>query len=135
MKVVLDTNIYISALVFKGGNCAKIIELADRKKFELFSSLFIIDELGGVLRRKFGWSKEQITIAQDEIGEVSQLTPEPDKIVSVVDHPADNQILSCCLLADADYLVTGDKRHLLPLGEFKGTKIMSPADFLKEIRA
>lgn len=132
MKVVLDTNVYISAFVFGGGNCSKITELARKGEFELFSSLFIIDELSEVLRKKFNWSREQVIVARKEIREMAQLTPEVNKDLEVVEPPADNRILNCCLLSQADYLVTGDKRHLLPLKKYEGTKIVTPATFLEE---
>ncbi len=89
--------------------------------------MFIINELSNVLQEKFNWSKEQTEIARKEIREMSHLTPEVDKTLKVVDPPADNKILMCCVLSNADYLVTGDKKHLLPLEKYRETKIVSPA--------
>jgi hypothetical protein len=47
--------------------------------------------------------------------------------------PDDEMILECGLAAEADFIVSGDKKHLLPLGEFQGIQIVSPADFLRRL--
>lgn len=48
----------------------------------------------------------------------------------IEDDPTDNRILECALAADAKFVVTGDKKHLLPLGSFQGVSIVGLADFL-----
>jgi len=50
----------------------------------------------------------------------------------VLDTDADNRILECAVQEKVDYLVTGDAKHLQPLKEYKGIKVLSPADFLKK---
>ena len=62
MRVVLDTNVIISALNFPG-NERLVLELALRGRFELVLSLFILEEVAGVLTRKFGWDEERTTRA------------------------------------------------------------------------
>ena len=47
--------------------------------------------------------------------------------------PDDEMILECALAAEADYIVSGDKRHLLPLRQFRGIPIVSPPDFLRRL--
>lgn len=49
----------------------------------------------------------------------------------VKNDPSDNKILECAITAEADYIVTGDKNHLLPLKRYKNTKIVSPSEFLR----
>ncbi|MXY94516.1 MAG: putative toxin-antitoxin system toxin component, PIN family [Caldilineaceae bacterium SB0664_bin_27] len=129
MRVVLDTNIFISGLNFSG-NERLVLELARRGRFELYLSPFILQETVGVLTRKFGWSEERSTQAL-QILRGAAVVIEPQRILSVIEnHQADNQILACALEASADYLITGDRRHLLPLETFRNVRIISASQFL-----
>ena len=129
MRVVFDTNIFVSGLNFLG-NEHKLLNLADQKGFELFISPFILEELEGVLDRKFNWSHEDFLETVEELRESSYVI-EPQQLPEVISggHP-DNRILECAVGAAADYLVTGDKRHLLPLREYRGIKIVTTTQFL-----
>lgn len=129
MRVVFDTNIFVSGLNFLG-NEHKLLSLADQKRFELFISPFILEELEGVLDRKFNWSHEDFLETVEELYESSYVI-EPQQLPEVISggHP-DNRILECAVGAAADYLVTGDKRHLLPLREYRGIKIVTTTQFL-----
>ena len=129
-RVVCDTNIYISALIFPGGKPEKVIKLATRKEIKLFISSFILSELGSVLVDKFDLSKPKIGKILSYISEFAILV-EPQCRVSVVKKEEnDNRIIECALECRADFLITGDKRHLLPLREYKGIKIVNADQFL-----
>ncbi|MXY35304.1 MAG: putative toxin-antitoxin system toxin component, PIN family [Dehalococcoidia bacterium] len=132
MRVVLDTNVIISALNFPG-NERLVLDLARRNRFDLFLSPFILGEVSGVLTRKFGWDGERVTQALSMLRATANVI-EPQQGLAVVegDH-ADNRILECALAASADYLVTGDRRHLLPLGEHRGTTIVNAPQFLTRL--
>lgn len=129
MRVVFDTNIFVSGLNFLG-NEHKLLNLADQRRFELFISPFILEELEGVLDRKFDWTHEDFLQTVEELRESSYVI-EPQLLPEVISggHP-DNRILECAVGAAADYLVTGDKRHLLPLREYRGIKIVTTTQFL-----
>ena len=129
MRVVLDTNVIISALNFPG-NERMVLELALRGRFEFFLSLFILEEVAGVLVRKFGWDDERTAQAIRTLENAATVT-EPPRLEEVVEggHP-DNRVLECALAAGADYLVTGDRRHLLPLEEHQGARIVNAPRFL-----
>lgn len=130
MKVVLDTNIYISAMLF-GGNCEEILRLVTQRSFELVISKSIILEVEAVLEIKFKWSEKQISKALAYIKNISTVI-KPNISISVIkDDPSDNKIIECAVVASAHYIVTGDKHHLLPVKEYKGIKIVSPSEFLK----
>ena len=129
MRVVLDTNVIISGLNFTG-NERLVLELARRGRFELYLSTFILQETAGVLTRKFGWSEERTTQVLQILQGLAVIV-EPQRILSVIEsHQADNQILACALEASADYLVTGDRRHLLPLETYGKVRIINAAQFL-----
>ena len=129
MRVVLDTNVIISALNFPG-NERMVLELALRGRFEFFLSLFILEEVAGVLTRKFGWNEER-TAQAIRILESAATVIEPPRLEEVIEGGhADNRVLECAVAANADYLVTGDRRHLLPIGEHRGTTIVNAPRFL-----
>ncbi len=129
MRVVLDTNVYISAILF-GGNCEEILRLAGLGSFELMSSKSTIIELKGILEKKFRWSKKQVL---ETIAYIKNITTEVKSGIEVSiirDDPSDNKILECALSARAQYIVSGDK-HLLRLKRYKEIRILNPADFLR----
>ena len=130
MKVVLDTNIYISAVLF-GGNCEEILRLATQRSFEIIISKSIVLEIEAVLKEKFKWSKKQVSETLAYIKNISTLS-KPNISISVIkEDPSDNKIIECAIFVGANYIVTGDKNHLLPLKEYKGIKIVSPSEFLR----
>ena len=132
MRVVLDTNVIISALNFPG-NERLVLELALRGRFEFYLSRFILEEAAGVLVRKFGWDEERAAQAIRVI-ENAAIVSEPLRLPDVIEggHP-DNRVLECAVAARADYLVTGDRQHLLPIGEHQGTRIINAPRFLSAL--
>ena len=132
MRVVLDTNVIVSGLNFPG-NERLVLELALRGRFELCLSTFILDEVSGVLDRKFGWTEERSSQAISTLRNAASII-EPEKRPDVVQpgHP-DNRILECVSSANAQYLVTGDRRHLMPLGEHHGASILNAPRFLSAL--
>ena len=132
VKEVLDTNVLISATFF-GGNPEKIRDLASEGKIKLIISKEVLGELKEVLQKKFGFSQEMAKVTASDIEEVSILVVPTRKVNVVKEREADNRILECAVEGRTHYIVSGDKRHLLPLGEYKGTKIVSPAQFLRII--
>lgn len=132
MRVVLDTNVVVSGLNFPG-NERLVVELALRGRFELYLSSFILEEVGGVLARKFGWDEDRVNEAR-RILERAAVVIEPQRLPDVIDaNEADNRILECAAEASADHLVTGDRRHLLPLEEHQGVRILNAPRFLSAL--
>ncbi|MBU4314529.1 MAG: putative toxin-antitoxin system toxin component, PIN family [Actinobacteria bacterium] len=132
LKVVLDTNIYISAILF-GGNPERIRKLSKEKKLEILISEAIISEVAEVLRKKFNWKSWQISQIIDEIRETATLIIPNQTLSMTKKDEDDNRILECAVEGKVQYIVSGDKQHLLPLKEYQGVKILSPAEFLIEM--
>lgn len=130
-KVCLDTNVFISAALF-GGKCDDIIELVLQKKAENVISFHIISEIAKVLDRKFKRTEREIKDVLTPIVSISKMVKTTNKL-KVLPYGPDNRVLECAVAGKVDYLVTGDKKHLLKLKEYEGIKILSPAQFLKEI--
>jgi len=130
MRVVLDTNIIVSGLNFTG-NEQRVVQLADKGRFELCLSQFILQEVSGVLAHKFNWSPRRIGQAMRLLIDTATVV-EPLEIPPVIrTNPADNRILACSVEAGADFLITGDRRHLLPLKVHQGVRIVNASDFLR----
>ena len=132
MRVVLDTNVIVSGLNFPG-NERNVLELALRGRFELCLSPFILDEVAGVLERKFDWTEERSSQALSALRNAASII-DPQRRPDVVpgSHP-DNRILECAAAARAQYLVTGDRKHLMPLGEHHGANILNAPRFLSAL--
>ena len=132
IKVVADTNIYISALNFRGIP-DEVLALARKNKIKLFISPFILSEIEGVLTCKFEWSSKQAKQAITRIKEFTHLVnPKGKPQHAIKDHETDNRILECAQEAQAHFIVSGDS-HLKGLKVFQGIRIVSPAHFTEII--
>lgn len=137
MKVVLDTNIWLSGLFWEG-EASRIIGLAEKRKFKVLISKEIILEIIDVLNKeakfqRFIENREQkIEDLVRTILSISELT-ETETQINIIEHAADNMILELAIDGKADYIISYNK-HILNLREFKGIKILTPEDFLKIIR-
>ncbi|HUU42065.1 MAG TPA: putative toxin-antitoxin system toxin component, PIN family [Desulfatiglandales bacterium] len=130
IKVVIDTNIYISAVLF-GGNSEKIRKLAREGKIELLISENILAEIAGVLKRKFNWFDWQVSELIKDIRDITTLVTPVLSLSIIKEDEPDNRFLECAIEGKAQYIISGDKRHLQPLKEYQGIKILSPAQFLE----
>jgi len=130
-KVVFDTNVLISAILF-GGHPRKCFELVLEGKIELFISKGIIDEFEGVLKReKFGIPEETLRYIISSLDSIANFVNPEAKYDIVEKDPEDNKFIECAIAADADFIISGDA-HLLEISQFRKTKILNPSDFLKQ---
>lgn len=129
LKVVFDTNIYISAILF-GGNPRQILELAREKGIELFVSKSILLETAEKLRDKFGWEEYEIEEVIEGISKFAKVVSPKKKVNTIRDDIEDNAILECALEGSVDIIISGDKKHLLSLGKFKNIPIVSAKQLL-----
>ena len=128
MKIVFDTNIYISAFVIPGGNAEKAYLQAINGDFELCSSVAILTELARKLDEKFSWEKHKISQLITSINNLATVFKTTPWLKVVSDDP-DNRILECAIKAEANFLVTGDK-HLLKLRNYGKFEIIKLSTFL-----
>ena len=111
-----------------------MLELADKGRFELVLSPFILDEVQRVLARKFHRDEHGIANDITDLRRIATIIDPVPQAAAVPGGHADNRILDCVAAAEADFLVTGDRRHLLPLGEYEGVKIVTAAEFLSALQ-
>ena len=125
-RVAIDTNVFISALVF-GGIPQQVLDLISSQDIPLFTSRSIIDEVIGILIKKFKWSQAEIEAFLPPmwlrciiIGPTVQLNVCPD--------PDDNHVLECAAAAKAYFLITGNAKQFPKT--YKTTRVVSPRQFL-----
>jgi putative PIN family toxin of toxin-antitoxin system len=129
MRVVADTNVFISALMF-GGLPGRFLDLALRRRFTLVTSEALLDELDEKLRGKFAVSKSDALAIRARLKSNANLV-EPDfQLNAVPDDPDDNRVLECAVAGKADSVVSGD-RHLLRIGCYEGIAIVTVRQFLE----
>lgn len=128
MKVVFDTNILVSALVFPGGQGEAALRRVIAEQDQLVLSKPILNELLGVLGRKFSRDAEELAHVAVYLSELA-LTVKPRRKLRVVKDEPDNRILECALAGRADVIVTGD-RALLALREYRSVRIISLREYL-----
>lgn len=131
MRVVLDTNVLLSALAFPGSRPDQVLQRVRRGEVELFLSPFILAEFERILRDKFRFAKRHTDERVTAIRHLATLVAPTERITLVTAKDDDNRILECAVAARADYLVTGDKEHLLPLRSIGTTQIVTAAAFLE----
>lgn len=132
-KIVIDTNIIISALGW-GGLPDELIQMVARGELELYISLEIMDEITRVMDYpKFNFSSKKKQTLWAILEDKAIVVETTRKIHVISDDPPDNMFLSCAVSANVDYIVSGDK-HLLSLEEFDDIKIITVADFLREFQ-
>ncbi len=121
----------VAAYNWPGGMADHAYLLVRRGAVELHVSTFILEEIHRILGGKFGWEEDRVGRAVAQVRRLAAGVHEPEESVDVIeDDPTDNRILECALVAGARTIVTGDKKHLLPLGSFRGVSIVGLRDFL-----
>jgi putative PIN family toxin of toxin-antitoxin system len=131
-RVVVDTNVLISGLLF-GGKPAAILDLALGQAFVLLTSPVMEIELIRVLTRKFNVSNAGVTGIVALIRSTSESIRTETKLLLCRDE-SDNRILECALEGDAGFIVTGDN-DLLSLSPFPHSVILRPDEFLTRFYA
>ena len=129
MRVVFDTNVYISAFVIPGSLSDDAYSRARLGDVDLFTSVAILTELASKLREKFDWNEDRIRTALKAISRTARVVKTTPHL-SIVRDPTDNRILECAETVDADLIVTGDP-HVLRLRRFGHAGVVRVSTFLR----
>jgi putative PIN family toxin of toxin-antitoxin system len=128
MRVVFDTNVLVSALVFPDGRADAAVRRIIEGKDDLVLSTDILGEVISVLARKFGRDKEELSRVAVILSEMAEVV-EPMTRLNVFRDDPDNRILECAVAGKASKIVTGDKA-MLALGEYAGIRLISLSAYL-----
>ncbi len=130
---VYDTNVLISGMVW-GGIPYDCIELAQQEKVEGLTCDEILDEFENKLTTKLGFSPSGAAEMIAGLLDFLQIVEIPNRLKGITTDPDDDMIIECAVVGGATHIVTGDQKHLLPLGNYQGILIVKPADFLAEFQ-
>ena len=136
MRVVLDTNVLISA-TFWNGDSSRILDKVERKEIELIISKETLEEFIAVLGYKEIQDKVKDKYLEmkrtvEKIISISTIVEPHQKFKIIEDDPDDDKFLDCAIEGNVEFIISQD-RHLLKLQEFEGIKIITPSEFLKFI--
>ena len=129
MKVVFDTNVYVSALVFPGGEGERAVQRILDRDDHLLASRQIIGELLEVLARKFARDREELARVALFVARIAEVI-EPAETIDVLPDDPDNRILECAVEGGAEVIVTGDKA-MLTLRRFRGVRVLALREYLE----
>ena len=139
MRIVLDTNILVSAFTSKLGHSAKIIDLISMlEEIQLVSSEPILGEFKNILSRdevkaRFNYSTHDIEAFASSIRDASTIVKLKSNFKVIKEDREDDVVLNTAYSGRAGYIVSGD-RHLIPLREFKGIKIVTVSEMLELLK-
>lgn len=133
MRVVLDTNILISALIFPGGAPEALYRLVLEERIELVTSRPLLAELGRILTDKFGWDPGRAEEAVAQVARIGAVVEPTERIRLIEEDPADDRVLEAASEGRAEVIVSGD-RHLLRLGSWRQIRIRKASAFLAEFQ-
>ena len=134
MRVVIDTNIFVSAAINPRGALAQVLDAWRDHQYELLISPSILEEVLEVIKRpsirsRHGWSDEEIEIFFRGLQLFAVITPDDFAIAEVEDDPDDDKFLVCAVEGAADYIISGDP-HLLDIEYYQKIPIINPNQFL-----
>jgi putative PIN family toxin of toxin-antitoxin system len=138
VRLVLDVNVLVSAVISVGGNPGKTLDLWEQEQFDLIVSPPILEELEHVIhypriQQKYRLPEEYVEKFLGLIGNQAIVTNPSKKLNVIEKDPSDNRYLDCAKEGNASYIVTGDK-HLLDLKEYDGIVILTATGFLATLR-
>ena len=132
LRVVVDTNVYISAFLHPERSIFQIVQQAAEHRYRLLISPAIVNEVGRVLREHFSL-EEMVTIRRLKALTKAAEIVNPQLTLDVIrEDPPDNRILECAVEGRAHLIVSGD-RHLRHLKIYQGIPIVRPTDFLRTL--
>ncbi len=128
IRVVADTSIFISALMF-GGLPGTFLTLALEGSFTLITSPTLLDELDEKLRMKFGATDSDANLIRVKLEAAAQVVSTTPTLKVVLEDPDDDRVLECAIAVRADCIVSGD-RHLLRLGAYENIALLTVRQFM-----
>ena len=135
MKVVFDTNVVASASFWRGAPFDCLAAWAQGHCVAVVSSSLLAEYHETVEELSLDYPDRKRVEWVEALTETAELVFPTDRATGATPDPDDEMILECALAAEADFIVSGDKKHLLALREFQGIPIVSPAEFLRRLTA
>ena len=128
---VYDTNILLSGIGWRGSPY-RCLELARQGSVEGLTCSEILDELVEKLTTKLNFSLSETTDVIADLLGFLRVVKIANTLKAIPADSEDDKIIECAVVGEATHIVTGDRRHLLPLGSYQGVRIVTAADFLAQ---
>ena len=134
-RAVLDSSVLVSAFLTPHGTVVRLLREPARSRYQLWLSEYILDETAETLlsksrlRRYTAYSDTDVRDYIRWLLTQTQIVADLPTLRVVTNDPKDDPIIATAVAAKADYLVTGDRAHLLPLGSYDGIRIVGPSEF------
>lgn len=132
LRVVFDTNVLFSAIGWSG-KPRECLQLARVGIVQGITCQPILDEILEILVLKMGFTHAAAHSVVDELLTFLEVVETPGELKGICTDPDDDAVLECAVRANATHIITGDAKHLLPLRQFQGVAIVSPAQFLQSV--
>ena len=138
-RAVVDTNILARGLLRPAGSSAALLQAAEDASFRLVLSPSILRELRKVffkphVRQRYPLTMEQIAGYMASLQVIAEVVEGRVQVYGASKDPDDNHVLACALEGAVDFVVSDDRKHILPLGEYRGIPIVSMPAFLQMLR-
>ena len=133
MKVVFDTNVVASASFWRGAPFFCLVAWAQGRCEAVVSPALLAEYHETIEELRLEYPGQPFVAWADALTESATLVFPVDRAPGATPDPGDEMVLECALAAEADYIVSGDKKHLLPLRQFRDIPIVSPSDFLRRL--
>ncbi len=131
-RVVFDLNVIFSGIGWRGAPYRCLEAVRDGLVIG-FIAAPTLTRLSQLLISKLGYSEQQARHEVHDLKSYLQVVEITGSILGVTGDPEDDMILECAIKSRADYIISGDKKHLLPLRQYEGIPILSPSDFLAKL--
>jgi putative PIN family toxin of toxin-antitoxin system len=133
VKVVFDTNVVASASFWRGAPFDCLAAWAQGRCVAVVSSTLLAEYHETVEELRLDYPKLKCVEWVAALTEAAELVFPVERASGATADPDDEMILECALAAEADFIVSGDKKHLLVLQQYQGIPIVSPAEFLRQL--
>ena len=134
MKVVFDTNVVASASFWRGAPFDCLAAWAQGRCVTVVSSNLLAEYHETVSELRLDYPSRKCVEWVEVLTASAELVFPIERASGATPDPDDEMILECALAAEADYIVSGDIKHLLALRQFQGIPIVAPADFLRRLK-
>jgi putative PIN family toxin of toxin-antitoxin system len=135
VKVVFDTNVVASASFWRGAPFDCLAAWAQGRCVAVVSSNLLAEYHETVEELRLDYPGHKCVAWVEALTESAELVFPVERASGATPDPDDEMVLECALAAEADFIVSGDKKHLLALRQFQGIPIVSPAEFLRRLAA
>lgn len=128
VRIVLDTNVLLSALIF-GGQPRKVVELLSHARIDVVVSEAILSEMRRKVTTKFPDFYDELAQMEALLEQDAELVRLGSITIDACRDPDDNRILETAVLGECGFIISGDK-DLLVLGSYEGIQIVNSSQFL-----